>query len=78
MSGIPHITHADVCTCAKCNAKANRIAAFCAIRRAAEVAREWDDLARFPFDLPRPSAHYAGNATAIRAVIRAAIGSPKA
>jgi len=55
-----------------------RILAFGAIRRAAEVAREWDDLADFSFDLLFPSAYYAGKASAIRAAIRAAIGSDKA
>ena len=76
MSGIPHVTHADVCTCAKCNAKANRIAAFGAIRRAAEVARRierdttWDDVDDGLGDLI--------TAAGIREAIRAAIGSQKA
>ena len=60
----------DPCTCCECNAKQNRIAAFAAIRRAAEVAR-WND------------ATQAGNnpmsvvGDRIRDAIRAAIGSDK-
>ena len=65
MNGIPNVRHHDVCTCAKCNAKANRIAAFGAIRRAAAHARtsdSWDP--------------YHGHL--IREAIRAAIASDKA
>ena len=56
----------DPCTCADCNAKANRIAAFGALRRAAEVIREAERL-----HLCKYEANY------IRRAIRAAIGSDK-
>ena len=80
----------DPCTCSWCNAKKNRIAAFGAIRRAAEVARQFDHDA----EVLRQRCHaivdgkdsgdvailnrYQGeskiNAAIVRRAIRAAIG----
>ena len=54
----------DECTCAKCNTKRNRTAAFGAIRRALQHARDWEA--------------FGGDGDPIRQAIRAAIGSPKA
>lgn len=53
----------DPCTCSDCNAKANRIAAFGAIRRAAQETRDWEA--------------FGGDGHPIRRAIRAAIGSDK-
>ena len=72
--------HAEVCTCAKCTAKRNRIAAFGAIRRAVSVARLYDN----PDELFGPCADDAAKldfdmtARTVRCAIRAAIGSDKA
>ena len=62
-------------------ARAIRVEAFGAIRRAAAVARGKDDLARlFTDTLPNHSAaaKYEAAGDAIRQAIRAAIGSDKA
>lgn len=71
------IRHADVCTCPKCNAKANRIAAFGAIRRAAEIMR-WHEANAKRLERLRPDGLNEYEAQAIRRAIRAAIRSPKA
>lgn len=77
MNGIPNVRQHDVCTCAKCNTKANRIAAFAAMRRAATVARDADRLADVVDDKAWASRLYR-EAAGARAAIRAAIGSDHA
>lgn len=67
----------DDCTCANCNAKRNRIAAFAAIRRAAAVARDADRLARVVDDKAWASRLYR-EAAGARAAIRAAMESDTA
>ena len=56
----------------------NRIAAFGAIRRAAEVARVYDETASASSLLPDAFHYYNALAKGARDAIRAAIGSPKA
>lgn len=69
----------DDCTCAKCNNKRNRTAAFGAIRRAAEVARGLEAHKRGEIGAMHDHTHWdEAQAIAIRRAIRAAIGSPKA
>lgn len=77
MSGIPNVTHAEPCTCAKCNAKANRVAVFGGIRRAVDLARTLDQLAHTHGVQPRSAFEMRLQASAIRHGIRAAIGSDK-
>ena len=79
MTGIPNVTHADPCTCAKCNTKRNRILAFGAIRRAASIAREWETRAD---DVGLDIAHggegwteFTTVADEIRYAIRRALGT---
>lgn len=55
----------------------SRIAAFGAIRRAAEVARDYDFIARH-YDYEWQGRHAKDAADGVRRAIRAAIGSPKA
>lgn len=72
----------DPCTCSECNAKQNRIVAFGAIRRAAEIARhhEWEariiELGATDFAKRLAAEHFC-LAKAVRRAIRAAIGSDK-
>ena len=73
----------DDCTCANCNTKRNRIAAFGAIRRAEAVARHHDYEARIvecaSTDFAkRLAAEHFCLGRAVRRAIRAAIGSDKA
>ena len=56
-------------------AEEDRIAAFGAIRRAAEVARRYDDSDTHKFD---QSNSYENTGDVMRRAIRSAIGSPKA
>lgn len=65
----------DDCTCANCNAKRNRIAAFGAIRRAVTHARALDRLAAWGGNAQQFTDRYA--ALQIRNAIRLAIGSDK-
>ena len=66
----------DPCTCLDCNAKANRIAAFGAIRRAVEVARECEATGWEQTTLGLQWAWW-NKAHEIRRAIRAAIGSDR-
>lgn len=56
----------------------NRIAAFGAIRKAAEVARTYEETALASSLLPDAFHYYSALAKGARDAIRAAIGSPKA
>lgn len=68
----------DDCTCANCNTKRNRIAAFGAIRRAAEVARSYDAAAITVSHRSESEADvFVSMGDGVRRAIRAAIGSPK-
>lgn len=70
----------DECTCAKCNTKRNRTAAFGAIRHAAMEARKRDRWSRNCDEAGDTAGRIAWSLAAgqIRLTIRAVIGSDKA